>query len=198
MNRGNLVLFDFDGTITRRDSFLLFIRYACGEIRFVTGCVAHLPAIVGYLCNRYPNDRLKEDFLRYFFAGWQPGRLEQLATAFTRERLPAILRPAALECIGQHRRAGDRIVLVSATPAVILRPWCREQGMDLVATELEISDARLTGRISGKNCWGEEKVRRIRSRYVIADYGAVYAYGDSQGDIPMLHLADHPFYRPFR
>jgi phosphoserine phosphatase len=68
----------------------------------------------------------------------------------------------------------------------------------LLATRLEVSGNRLTGRIEGANCHGEEKVRRIRDAYQLKEYSQVYAYGDTKGDLPMLALADIRFYKPFR
>jgi phosphoserine phosphatase len=56
----------------------------------------------------------------------------------------------------------------------------------------------ITGKIVGKNCHGEEKVRRIMEQYVISDYSSIHAYGDTSGDRPMLALAHHSFFRPFR
>ncbi len=198
MNSGrNLALFDFDGTITRKDSFLLFIRYTSGELRFGAGCLVLFPRIVAFLLKRYSNQRLKEDFLRFFFQGTEVQELERQARAFTAELLPRIVRPLALERLREHQQAGDKVVLVSATPALILQPWCDRNGIDLLATELQIRNGRLTGSINGRNCRGQEKVRRILGRYALGEYSAVYAYGDSAGDLPMLDLADHRFYRPF-
>jgi phosphatidylglycerophosphatase C len=57
---------------------------------------------------------------------------------------------------------------------------------------------RLTGRISGLNCHGQEKVRRIKESFPLDQYQEIYAYGDTSGDKPMLDLATHRFYKPFR
>lgn len=57
---------------------------------------------------------------------------------------------------------------------------------------------RLTGRILGRNCHGAEKVSRIREAFNLSDYDDIYAYGDTKGDKPMLALAKHAFYKPFR
>jgi len=62
--------------------------------------------------------------------------------------------------------------------------WCREQGLDLLGTRLQVVDGQLTGRIDGENCRGPEKVRRIYSKYNSDDYAKIYAYGDTEGDRP--------------
>ncbi len=193
----NLALFDFDGTITTSDSFLLFLRHTAGEQRFMTGALSLLPGILRFKLGRYPNYRLKEDFLRHFFKGWEQERFNEAAREFTEKKIPPILRPRAVEQIRQHQDQGDRVVLVSASPEMVLGPWCTAMGMDLLATRLTVSEGRLTGSIQGRNCWGEEKVDRIQKNYRITDFDAVYAYGDSRGDREMLALADHPHYRFF-
>ncbi len=194
----NLALFDFDGTISDRDSFLLFVRETAGMAAFSAGMALLAPRIVRFLLGRYPNHRLKEDVLRRFFRHWPVEDFRRAAEHFCRDRIPAIIRPGAGERLAWHRRQGDRIVVVSATPEWILAPWCRQNSLELIATRLEVADDRLTGRIHGENCRGPEKVARIRALYRLDDYGEIFAYGDTEGDRPMLALADRPSFRPFR
>jgi phosphatidylglycerophosphatase C len=70
--------------------------------------------------------------------------------------------------------------------------------LELVASRLDVQHGRLTGRLLGKNCHGEEKVKRIVERYPLNEYDEIYAYGDDHSDKPMLKLATHSFFRPFR
>ena len=86
-------------------------------------------------------------------------------------------------------------MVVSASLDAYLVPWCRPLGLDLICTELEISDGRLTGRYVQGDCWGDEKVRRIRERLTLDDYDTVYAYGDTEDDRAMLDLADRKYFR---
>ncbi len=196
----NIAFFDFDGTLSTKDSYLLFTRYL-GPKKFVLGCVMLSPRIVGYLAGVHPNHALKEDFLRFFYRNKTVDELETLAGRFCSKIIPAILRPGAMERIRWHQNRGDAIVVVSACPRLILEPWCRRINADIIATELEVdAQAKVTGKIDGKNCWGEEKVRRIRSQYNLETYHEVFAYGDSKGDLPMLELADRDkrHFKPFR
>ena len=71
-------------------------------------------------------------------------------------------------------------------------------GVRLIATNLVIDQGKITGNIDGNNCYGEEKVNRIKQLYDLNSYSIIYAYGDSSGDRPMLALAQKPFYKPFR
>jgi phosphoserine phosphatase len=47
------------------------------------------------------------------------------------------------------------------------------------------------------NCYGEEKVRRIRASYNLDEFNHIYAYGDSEGDKAMLDLAHEHDYKHF-
>ncbi len=194
----DLALFDFDGTISDRDSFLLFVRNAAGPVRFAAGMTRLSPRIIGFLLGRYPNQALKEDVLTRFFRHWPVARFQERAERFCRDRLPAIIRPGARERIRWHQQRGDRVAVVSATPEQVLAPWCRQNGLDLLATRLEVADGLLTGRIEGRNCRGREKVARIMASYCLEEFGQIHAYGDTEGDRPMLALAHRSSYRPFR
>ena len=193
----DLALFDFDGTISRRDSFLLFIRKNVGQLRFWSGMALLGPRIGLFLLGRYPNQALKEDVLTRFLRGWDLERLRAAAELFARETVPGILRPLALERLEWHQGRGDRIIVVTATPEPILAPWCAARGLEILGTELETENGRLTGRIRGENCRGMAKVERIRRHCDPSRYAEIFAYGDTRGDHPMLAMADHPFYRPF-
>ena len=69
--------------------------------------------------------------------------------------------------------------------------------LELIATRLEIKNNKLTGKFASKNCYGMEKVNRIKKNYNLDNYEVVYAYGDSMGDHQMLDLADIKYYRTF-
>jgi HAD superfamily hydrolase (TIGR01490 family) len=193
-----LALFDFDGTVTTCDSFLLFIRHAVGERKFMFGAAVLSPKILLYAMGRYPNYQLKQDFLTYFFGGLEEGEFNRAARRFSAEKIPGILRPRAMKRIQDHREQGDCVVLVSASLENTLTTWCRETGLDLLATRLEVIDGRITGRLQGKNCWGEEKVVRVKKEYNTSKFDEIYAYGDSTGDRAMLALADKSFYKFFQ
>lgn len=190
-----LALFDFDGTITFRDSFGDFTKYAVGLPKFWLGVVCLIPMITAFLFGFIKAWRAKELMAIYFFRGWDAVQFERLADRYSRERLPQIVRPLALEQIASHRKAKDTIVVVSASIDLWLRAWCNAQGADLIATRLEVREGHLTGRFSTKNCSGHEKVRRIREEYDLSKYDRIFAYGDNPADRPMLDLAHEKYYR---
>lgn len=196
----NLALFDFDGTISTNDSYLFFTHFLHPKSFFIRSFLLS-PRIAAYLLGKYPNYKLKEDFLRYFYKGKTLDDLNHIAQDFCAEKLPGIIRPGAIERIQWHQQQGDDVVVVSASLRFILEPWCNAVGIDIMATECEVDRyGRMTGKIKGKNCWGEEKVRRINSRYDSSTITEIFAYGDSSGDLPMLRMATaaNRYFKPFR
>ncbi len=190
----HLALFDFDGTVTTRDTMLEFIRFAGKPTRVATGVVTLWPLGGLYLMNAMSSQRFTESLMKYFFRGQTLDHVEHLGAAFAETRLPRLVRPRALNRIRWHLENQHRVVIVSASFDVWLAPWCRKNGLELVASRFEIRDGKLTGRFDGRECSGPEKVRRIRSFLNLEDYAKVYAYGDSPSDKPMLALAHESFY----
>jgi len=196
----NLALFDFDGTISSRDSYLRFLWYL-DKSTLLRTCFSSLPQIILYKIGKYPNQKLKETFLEALLCGSQLSDLHTAAERYCTNILPSIIRLGFWQRLDWHHKNKDEVVVVSASPEFILRPWCQAHGLGLIGTEVEVDfGGRLTGRIAGKNCMGDEKVRRLTNRYKIEMYENVFAYGDTKSDLPMLNLAppENRFYKPFR
>lgn len=193
-----LALFDFDGTITRKDTLLDFMMYVKGLPVSIAVFIRLIPAAVAWRRGRLTNQAFKERFLTLSFRGLSETKLRERGVEYCRERIPRLVRHGALERLEWHRNQGHRIVIVSASTDVWLSEWCRRQHVELICSELEFTGGRCTGRLKGANCRGPEKVRRIRAEIDTAAYGTVYAYGDSSGDDDMLGIADEKFFKPFR
>ncbi|PZR27839.1 MAG: HAD-IB family hydrolase [Citrobacter freundii] len=197
MKKG-IAFFDFDGTITTKDTLLEFIRFAKGTLPFYTGFMLNSPYLVAFKAKIISNQLAKEKILAYFFKGMPLAHFEEICQRFATEVLPGLLRPDALKEIRSLQEKNIEIVIVSASPENWLKQWAQSIGASLIATRLEVKNDRLTGKIEGLNCYGEEKVCRIKALYTLTDYLDIFAYGDSSGDKPMLALANHSSYKPFR
>jgi len=193
-----LALFDFDGTITRKDSFIEFLKYNTGKRRFYTGMALISPLLFLYWIKIIPNHVAKMLVLRYFLEGVFKTQVERMGELYCRDSLPSILRPSAIEKIRWHLESGHRVVLVSASVDWWLKPWCETMGIELISTRMKFEKDRFTGIYETPNCYGIEKVRRIRQKFPrLETFQNIYAYGDSKGDREMLALATHPAYQVF-
>jgi HAD superfamily hydrolase (TIGR01490 family) len=187
--------FDFDGTLTRRDSLLPFLVFARGAAATAQAVVAESPRFGRVLLGRATRDEAKEALLTRLLAGADLRQLSDVGQAFGERLVTRGIRPAMRRRLAWHREAGHRVVIVSASPTLYLNAAGRRLGVDAVmATELEVdADGRLTGRLAGRNCRGDEKANRLRAWLDDSAHepsGQVWAYGDSRGDAEMLALAD--------
>ncbi len=191
----NLALFDFDGTITRRDTFMGFTRYAVGRSLFLWGMLILSPVIMANILRSIPLWKTKEIFLTYHFKGWEKAEFDKVASEYSQNMIPQIVRPQALDRIEWHQAQGDEMVVVSASIDSWLKGWCDSYGLALVCSRLEVENGLITGKFHARDCIGSEKVRRIKEEYDLGQYETVFAYGDSPGDKEMLKLADVKYYR---
>lgn len=192
-----VVAFDFDGTISTVDSFVLFLRYIAPGVQFWLNLIETLPAFLQYPFDR-DRHRLKQALVRAFLKDGREEDLAPHAEAFARDVLPRIVRAKALDAIAAHKRDGHRLILVSASPALYLRYWAKAHGFETaIATELETRNGAFTGRIQGRNCRAAEKVIRLQA-YLGGPVILHSAYGDSAGDTEMLAAAAHAHFKPFR
>ncbi len=197
MNK-NLALFDFDGTLTRKDSLLEFIKFYHGQTSFKRGFLRHTNWLVAMKLGLATRARVKERILIHFFKGETVKKFKERATVFSLTTLPKLVRKDALAQLKKHQENGDRVVIISASAEDWLMPWCKAHGLELLATKLNKKEGQITGEISGLNCSGYEKVRRIKELIHLKEYKNIYAYGDSQGDKEMLELSTHSFYKRFQ
>ncbi len=194
----SIAFFDFDGTITRRDSFGAFLVYAVSKIKLFLIVLVLSPVLVLFPLKLVSGSRVKALLVFFLFRNWTVERMRALGAIFSREIIPSFIRPQALEKIAWHREQGHQLVVVSASFPYWLEPWCQDSGMELICTEMEELNGFLTGRLKTQNCFGPEKVRRIQAQYDLGQYDMIYAYGDTRGDHEMLSMSHAGQYRPFR
>lgn len=193
-----IAFFDFDGTITTKDTLLEFIKFSKGRWHFYTGFLLNAPFLIAYKLKIISNQSAKERILVYFFRGMETTLFNKYCKDFVELKVPDMIRPDAIKEITKLIADGIEVVIVSASPENWVKLWARQYGSDCISTLLEVKNNKISGLIAGKNCFGEEKVRRLKEKYNLTDYNTIYAYGDSTGDKQMLRLASMEFYKPFR
>lgn len=193
-----IAFFDFDGTITTKDTLLEVIKYHRGHFLFYAGFLLNAPFLIAYKCKIIRNSAAKQIILRFFFKNTSLSYFQLKCDEFVSAKLSSLIRPKALAEINKLKQLNAEVVIVSASAKNWLQQWANEVGARLICTKLEIRNEKLTGRIEGENCHGEEKVKRIRAAYDLSQFDEIYCYGDSSGDRPMLGIATFPFYKPFR
>jgi phosphatidylglycerophosphatase C len=194
----DLAFFDFDGTITNKDTLIEFIKFTKGRFLLYSGFILNLPYLIAYRFRIISNQRAKERLLTFFFHNISAQQFEKHCTEFSDQLLPSLLRRGALQEIKRLKEENVTVVVVSASPENWIQKWTSENRLTLIASKLEVSNGLVTGKILGKNCNGDEKVSRIMQEFDLARFNIVAAYGDAVGDKPMLRLAKKSFYKYFQ
>jgi len=193
-----IAFFDFDGTITKKDSLVEFIQFAVGKPYYYLGLLLLSPMLFLYKIKIISNNVAKEKLISYFFSGWKDADFKEVADNYALTQIDKITRIKAIEKINWHNAQGHKVVVVSASIECWMKKWCENKEIDLIGTKLEVKKNKITGKFLSENCYGVEKVNRIKARYNLSLYQVVYVYGDSIGDKEMLAIADKAYYKPFR
>ncbi len=215
MKKEKIYCFDFDGTLTKKDTLIEFIKYTMGIPRFLMGFLLHSPLLVLMRLHLYPNWKAKQKIFKHFFGGMTIEEFDDCCINFAAHNL-YLLRFDGIHKIQEAQRKHERVFVVSASIDNWVRPFFMFQilaNVEVLGTQIEVIDGKVTGRFKTPNCYGEEKVRRIqealtsiatkerkessyqpfdRCRYEIE------AFGDSRGDKELLAFADQGHYKPFR
>jgi phosphatidylglycerophosphatase C len=190
--RSWVALFDLDGTLTWRDTFLPFV---CGFLlrhpQRVLGLWRLPAALLGY-ARRRDRGLLKSRLIRMTLHGVDRRTLDSWADEFVNTlHRNGRLRPVALRVLEAHRAAGDRLVLLSASPDLYVPKIGALLGFErTLCTEIEWNGERLDGALKTPNRRGAEKVQCLK--WLRGQYGKlpVIAYGNSTSDLDHLSKAD--------
>lgn len=188
----NLALFDFDGTLCKKDSFTGFIFYALSKRHIVKQGIKILPWIQAYYLNVYSAPAMRSRLFRAMFSNANALELQQMAREYATSLMSQLNRPL-LKQLKQHQALGDDVVLVSASVDVYLKHVCELLNIDLICTHTEQVNNIYTGQYTTPDCSSEQKRQRILEKYHLTDYAVIYAYGNSHEDQEMLALADHGY-----
>lgn len=185
----NLALFDFDGTLTTKDSLGVFLKYSVSKKKYALNMLRFVPFFILWKTKLMKNDVAKQKLFEIFFYDLDEATFREIANKFALNELDSIINKERMELLKEHQMGGDRVIVVSASMKCWLQPWCEKNGVELLCTELEFTNKRVTGKFFTENCHGEEKVKRVKKHLNTDDYKTIFAYGDSSGDDAMLDLA---------
>ncbi len=188
-----LAIFDLDGTVTREDTFVPYLR---GWLRRHPERRRRWPlfaASLRYLASGHDRGRLKSDLIRAFMGGATRAEVDAWSGEFVANLGDSDLCPGAVAAMARHRAANDRLVLLSASVDLYVPRIGLRLGFDeAICTGVAWRDERLEGSLTTPNRRGSEKLRCIealRERHPSADLAA---YGNSRSDLAHLAAVEHP------
>jgi len=199
MTREIIAVFDFDGTITRKDTLFEFIKFSKGKRQFYFGFLLFSPLLMAMKLKLYPNWKAKQKIFSYFYKGFSIKQFNEWGNGFSAE-IDKIVRPKATETIKLHKGNGNKTIIISASVENWIKPWAEKSGVEIVlTTKIEIDkNGLLTGRFLTKNCYGQEKINRLLEMFPDRKDYKIIVYGDSRGDKELIDFADDGFYNKFK
>ncbi len=194
-----VAVFDFDKTITDRHTFWRYLLFLVGATKFWLVGITMVPTGIRLWRKKIPLMKAREVLIRRCMKGVCANLYEEKGKEFSAQKLNNWLDPKAIEKLRWHQSQNHRCLLISNSAECYLGPWSEKIGFEFFSgSRFEHDNKKLTGKMQGEHCQGEEKVVRLKQilDLPLAEY-EIYAYGDSDSDKNLLEIADHPFYRKF-
>lgn len=154
-----IAVFDFDHTLTNRDSLIPFLFYCQGLWKTSYHLAALSPTFIKFLLGNLSRQATKEKIITRFIGGWKFADVQAWGEKYAKKELDHYLKAEAMQRLAWHQAQGHRCLLVSASLEFYLKPWAKRHGFEeVLASCLELtSTSHVTGRLEGLNCWGLEK-----------------------------------------
>ena len=185
-----VAVFDFDGTLTTRDTLLEFIKFTHGEAAFFIGFYIFAPVLALMKLHLFPNWKAKQMVFSWFYEDMDYAKFSDYGQRFA-DYVETIRNELTIEKLQELQSSGADVYVVSASIDEWIRPFCKRLAVkDILGTQVEVKDGKLTGRFLTKNCYGQEKVSRLLEVEPNRNEYYLYAFGDSRGDKEMLAFAD--------
>ncbi|MDE6371509.1 MAG: HAD-IB family hydrolase, partial [Duncaniella sp.] len=192
-----IAIFDFDGTLTTKDTFIEFAKYSVGWGCLIKGIIKSLPWLLAWKLHLIAGGKAKEQLFSQLYKGMSLTTFEEYCLNFA-DRISKIERRNLVEYLHSHLKKKDQVFIVSASFPEWIIPWAKRHGISencIIGTGIETDNYDiLTGKFSTPNCNEAEKVKRVREYIPYLSDCEIYAYGDSSGDRAILNVADHPFW----
>ncbi|WDF46782.1 HAD family hydrolase [Chryseobacterium sp. KACC 21268] len=191
-----LYLFDFDGTLTYKDTMFLFLKFY-NPAKYSFQFLKHVPLFILLKLKLASAEAVKKSFISSILKGESKYQIEKKAKLFFEENYPSLFRENALDFINNINRENTESYIVSASLDIWVKPFAEKFDMTLLATKAEFKDDIFTGKFVGKNCNKDEKVCRIEAELGDKKFDKIIAFGDTSGDKPMFKFANESHYRFF-
>ena len=191
-----LYLFDFDGTLTYKDTMFLYLKFY-NSAKFNFQFLKHIPLFILLKLKLASAEKVKKSFISSILKGQSKTKIEEKSQQFFEKYYPEIIRENAIEFIKNIDREHTESYLVTASLDIWVKPFAEKFKMNLLATRAEFKNDIFTGNFVGNNCNGGEKVHRIKEALQGKKFDKTIAFGDTSGDKEMLEWANESHFEFF-
>ena len=197
--RGQLVVFDFDGTSIAGNSPVTLVKYLAKRKMLGPSYLLRIAAWgIAYAWHLPQNEEWARGLVFSAFEGMEQKKVDSFLHTFYDEKIEPLYREQADATMQQHIDQGDTVVVVSATfEPIILRAMEKHAFSHQISVRMKVDEnGRYTRQVLGRAVEGEEKVRRVQKfgndLFGEGNWDITCAYADHYSDIPLLEAAQHP------
>jgi HAD superfamily phosphoserine phosphatase-like hydrolase len=184
-----LALFDFDGTLYKKDSLIEFTKFAKGNFAFYIGIIKLIPNLIGLKLGLLANEKVKIKYFTFFFKNLDIDIFKKISSDYALEKIHKDLDPEIFSKLQHHIESKDTVYIVTATFPELIACWSSQYKLKVIGTKLEVKNNTITGQFASKNCYGIEKVNRINQAINLHEFDFIHVYGSGKGDKEMLQLS---------
>ena len=192
-----LFLYDFDGTITNKDTLFDFLKFYASNVYYYGGMFIFSPLFVLAKFGFVKKAIVKQRFISFFLKVKSKVELSKLSASYLQHVLDKeILRRSALSSINENKQRGV-VYIVSASLDIWLKAISEHIGVGLICTNANFENDVFDGKFSTPNCNNDEKPKRVAKELQLNTYGQISYFGDSKGDFAMKAIVTNFHYRIF-
>jgi len=200
-NTVKVAIFDFDGTLTTRDTLPClgkeWIRQKRSRVRYIRTLLSALPYIILWKAGALSREQMKVPVMHRFNRIFRGMTGEDITSFFglAYHNLKEFLNPAVIEEIKSAKSAGFYTVLLSGAHAGLLRYVGEDLGFDcVIGVDLPLCNGFYDHRQPSFFIDGQAKVDLIHQHFAgrEIDWQASRAYGDSYDDLKVLEIVGTP------
>ncbi|XCY76083.1 HAD family hydrolase [Pseudomonas sp. CBR-F] len=191
-----LVIFDLDDTLIHGDCATLWSEQM-GRLGWVDG--ESFMRKNDELMAAYSRGELAmEDFMDFSLEpmiGRTPEEIEHLVEPWVEDVIEPLIYSEATRTIAQHRKNGDRILVISASGTHLVKPIAARIGIDeVLGIELDVAHGVYSGKTTGVLTYREGKITRLMEwlEQEGEHLDGAYFYSDSRNDLPLLLKVENP------
>jgi len=191
-----LALFDLDNTLLAGDSEHAFGEFICQRgLVDVAEHRARNDAFYADYCAGCMDIVAFQRFNQAILTTMEAADLKRLQQDFVREIIEPMILPKGEALLAQHQKAGDKLVIITATNRFITERIAERLGVEtLIATECGLQNGRYSGELSGTPCYQQGKVVRLNEWLAESGFNleGSHFYSDSRNDLPLLEAVTYP------
>lgn len=197
-----IVLYDFCGTLVDFQTANAFVNYVKERTQKRRTIIEYIRLILNRLgllqyLNRFSKKiSINKALLLRQLKGESKDEMDSLAREFYNSRIKKHFIPVVLNRLIQDLKEQKTVVVISGGYDIYLRYFAKDFNIPyLICTSLKFKNNQFTGKISGNDCMGDEKVIRLNKMLSTispkSEDKRLTLYSDSDSDLPLFNICDN-------